>query len=93
MRSSALGMSPLKMAIAVAVTMAATAGTGCHEEGDRHQQRGGHRRGQARDGADEQAIQRRQCDDQQHIGLEDQAEGSQNSVHAGFRRRGRRPAQ
>jgi hypothetical protein len=28
MRSSALGMSPLKMAIAVAVTMAATAGTG-----------------------------------------------------------------
>ena len=28
MRSSALGMSPEKMAIAVAVTMAATAGTG-----------------------------------------------------------------
>ena len=28
MRSSALGMSPLKMAIAVAVTMAATAGIG-----------------------------------------------------------------
>jgi hypothetical protein len=54
-----------------------------HEEGHRHQQRGGHGRRQPGDGADEQAIQRRQRDHQQHVGLEYQPEGGLQGIHRG----------
>ena len=64
MRSSVPGMSPAKIAIAVAVTIAPMRRHRLHEEGDRHQQRGRHGGGQAGHGADEQAEQRREQDDQ-----------------------------
>jgi hypothetical protein len=78
-------MSPLKMAIAVAVTMAATAGTGGMKKVTGTSSAVAMVAVRPGNGADEQAVQRRQRDHQQHVGLEDQPEGGDDGVH----RRGR----
>ena len=53
-----------------------------HEEGDRHQQRGGHGRRQAGNRADEQPEGRRHQDDRQDVDLEDQLEGLRGCAQA-----------
>ena len=61
MRSRQPGMSPEKIAIAVAVTMRGDRRHRRHEERHRHEQRGRHRRGEPRHRADEQPEDRRRA--------------------------------
>jgi hypothetical protein len=81
MRSSVAGMSPAKIAMAEHATMAPDRRDRVHEEGDRDEERDRHGRGQARDGSDEQAKDRRQEDREQHVRLEDQVEGLPDGAH------------
>ena len=79
MRNSAPGTSPANIAIAVDVTMAATAGIGGRKNVTGTSSADRHRGGQSGDRSDEQAKQGRRHDDSQHERIEDLPE-AQNDV-------------